>query len=204
LRGRCRHCGSKISLRYPLIELASGILFLSAALNFTGDAEAIVSSFFFFVLLIISIIDFEHMIIPDRISLSFAATSLAVSGVGSLAGKPILPLTGKPGFTDSIVGSFLITAAFVLIEILSRNIFKKEGIGMGDVKLGISIGIYLGPYSLLALFLAYLIGAPLGLYLKYRMKSEYIPFGPFLAMASVLTVFFGERILSWYFSLGGI
>lgn len=204
LRGKCRYCGNQISIRYPLVELLNGILFMLAGIYFKNDVQATICSLFFFLLIVISFIDIEHMIIPDKISLTFALASLGISVFGSIVEKPFLPLIGKPGLIFSIEGVVYLMVAFIVIEALSRKIFNKEGIGMGDIKLGISIGIYLGPYSLLSLFLAYFIGAPLGFYLKYKVKSEYIPFGPFLALGSIITIFFGEAIVRWYFSLAGI
>jgi prepilin signal peptidase PulO-like enzyme (type II secretory pathway) len=193
LKGKCRYCKKKISLQYPLIELATGLLFLSIFIYF-NDLFFIyflflISSF----LIIVFVYDLKHYLIPDRI----IYPAIIIALIYRLIGIYYLP-TSIYGFLFSAFGG---AGFFLLIVLISRG----KWMGIGDIKLAFLIGLLLGyPNTLLGLFLAFLIGAIIGLGLiglrKKTIKSE-LPFGPFLVIGTYLALFFGEKIINWYFNL---
>jgi leader peptidase (prepilin peptidase)/N-methyltransferase len=198
LKGKCRYCGEKISIRYFIVELSSAFLFLLAAVFFESLPEALAAALFVYFLLVISFIDLEHMIIPDVLSLPFFIFSLLFLILSSSFLPSLLPLVGKKGIVSGLSGVLILLAFFLIIDFFSRAYFKKQGIGLGDIKLGLSLGLFLGYYSLLAPLLGYLLMAFFYPFLKNRVKDGYFPFGPFLSAGAVLTVFFGEELISWY------
>ena len=194
LRGKCRHCDAPISIRYPLIELAGGVLFGAAAARFGWSWELPAYVVFFAALLAISAIDLEHYIVPDRISLPLIAVSVPLLGIAAVGEGD------GPAFVRALLGG---VAAFAFLFAL--NIISPRGMGMGDVKLSVSLGMYLGWLGwgevFLGMFLAFLLGALVGVLLiavKLRGRKDFVPFGPFLALGTVITVLWGEPILRWY------
>ena len=196
--GKCRHCKKQISLQYPLVELATGILFSLCGWYFFSNI--LLSVFYFFVsscLVIIFVYDLKHYIIPDQVI--YPAITIAFL-------FRILNLFRISNFEFRISNQFLnyLTAAiiaklfFLIIVLTSRG----RWMGMGDVKLAVFMGLVLGwPKVLAALFLAFLIGAFVSIILiifkKKTLKSK-IPFGPFLAGATIITIFFGDILINWY------
>ncbi len=192
LRGRCRACQSAISWRYPIVEFlhAAGYLFI---LHQFGPAlETILYALFFSSLVAITFIDLAHQIIPDVITLPGIV-------LGLLAGSTVLP----PGPRNAFLGLFFGGGFFYLIAILSLVLLKKEGMGGGDIKLVAMIGAILGWQGvLLTVFFASVLGSVVGLTLifsRLRSRMDPIPFGPFLAIGALLSLFFGNDILDWYF-----
>jgi len=199
LRGRCRHCGGKIFLRYPAVELLTGFLFVGAYLKssyqpvaetfrfpFYGGLKVSATVLFFLsTLILVSFIDLEHKIIPNKVI-------LPATGIGIL-----LILLSRPAWIlESLIGS-LIGGGFLLFIALLR----QEGMGGGDIKLGAFMGIFLGRFTFLALFLGFLAGAVAGIVLillKLKTRKDLIPFGPFLALGGAITLFFGPEIVGWY------
>ena len=204
-KGRCRYCGKPISWQYPLVEFATGIIFL-LIFNFQFSIFNFQNLFTVFYLLIIScfliiifVFDLKHYIIPDKIIYPAIGVALFYNlfeiwdlGFGWSLGF---------GHWDFILAAFLASSFFLAIVLISRG----RGMGMVDVKLAFLIGLILGwPNILVALFLAFLFGAIVGLLLiiisKKTLKSE-IPFGPFLVTGTLIGLFFGDRIIDWYLSL---
>lgn len=194
LRGKCRHCRAPISIRYPLVEVAGAVLFVAVAVRFGWSWELPAYLLFFAALLAISAIDLEHYIVPDRISLPLIAVSVPLLGIAALG-------EGDGGaYVRALLGG---VAAFVFLFAL--NIVSPRGMGMGDVKLSVSLGMYLGWLGwgevLLGMFLAFLLGALVGVLLiavRLRGRKDFVPFGPFLALGTAIAVLWGEPILRWY------
>lgn len=192
LRGRCRRCGNPISSRYPLIELASGSLFLAvfSHLGFQWRAELLPYLFLVTVLLIVSAIDLSKQIIPNRVIYPAIPLGLAAMGAVSLAKGD------SQIFLRSLAGMAIGGLPLALLALL-----LPKGMGMGDAKLAAFTGIFLGFYQLISFFFAFLTGSLTGIILmatgKKGRKSR-IPFGPFLALGTVLTLFFGKRIWGLY------
>jgi leader peptidase (prepilin peptidase)/N-methyltransferase len=193
LRGRCRTCQTPISWRYPLVEILHASGYLSILYRFGPTREALIYAIFFSALTAITFIDLDHQIIPDRITLPGIV-------LGAIAGATVLP----PGPINALIGLVLGGGFFYLIAVLSLAILKKEGMGGGDIKLVAMIGAILGwEEVLLAIFCAAISGSVVGMTLiatKQRDRTEPIPFGPFLAAGAMVSLFWGNDIVEWYFN----
>ncbi len=194
LRGRCRYCKGSISLQYPLVE---GITALSSLFLFMKFGPSLSYLFYFaFVatLICITVIDLYHQIIPDVISLPGI-------GVGLLASLIIPQIT----FFNSLMGILLGGGSLFLVASLYQWIFKREGMGGGDVKLLAMIGAFLGWKAvILTILLSSLIGSITGItimILKGKGFKYAIPFGPFLSLGAVIALFYQNEIIFWYLYL---
>jgi leader peptidase (prepilin peptidase) / N-methyltransferase len=186
LRGRCRHCGLHIPFVYPAVELVTALLLAGCVFAFGLSARAAVAAFFCAVLVAVSAIDLEHRIIPNRIVLPAAAIVLVANTLRDLSPEWVVAGVGASGF--------LLVAALVY----------PAGMGMGDVKLALLMGVALGrtvPVALMAGMVAALIPG-LVLFARHGTKARKmgIPFGPFLALGSVVALFWGHGILHAYLS----
>jgi leader peptidase (prepilin peptidase) / N-methyltransferase len=184
LRGRCRSCGVQISAMYPAVELITAVLVVACVLAFGLTADAAVAACFCAVLVVVSAIDLEHRIIPNVIVLPAAGICLVAQT--ALHPSPEWAL------------SALAACAFLLIAALAY----PGGMGMGDVKLALLMGAVLGrtvPVALMAgMVLALVPSAVLLARHGSRARKMGIPFGPFLALGSVLTLFWGDAVVDWY------
>jgi leader peptidase (prepilin peptidase)/N-methyltransferase len=186
LRGRCRNCRARIPFVYPAVELVTAVLLAGCALAFGLTAEAAIAAFFCLVLVAVSAIDLEHRIIPNRIVLPAAVVVLVANTARDLSPEWTIAALGASGF--------LFAAALAY----------PAGMGMGDVKLALLMGAALGktvPVALLAGMLAAMVPG-LVLIVRHGAKARKmgIPFGPFLALGSVVALFWGHDILHAYFS----
>ncbi|MDD4569628.1 MAG: prepilin peptidase [Tepidanaerobacteraceae bacterium] len=189
LRGRCRKCGARISMRYPLVEFLTGIMFL-ATFNKFGFTFNFLTAIILVICLIISLfIDLEHQIIPDKVVLPTMAAGLLINIVMHWKDLP-----------DYLMGFALGGGIIFLIVVLS-----KGGMGGGDIKLFATVGMFLGlRLTVLAILLSFIFGSIAGLILiilKYKRMKDAIAFGPFIALGSVVSLFMGDRIISWYWGL---
>lgn len=203
LRGRCRYCQKEISWQYPLVELATGLLFVLIVNNqlSTINFQILVSTFYFllstFFLIIIFVYDLKHYIIPDKVIYPAIVVAIVWLGLNSIF------FNSHPKFyllnsIFSALGAALFFWAIVLVS-------KGKWMGLGDIKLAFLMGLFLGfPKILVALFGAFLIGAIIGLGLvatkKKTLESE-VPFAPFLVAGTFIAMFWGESLISWYLSL---
>ena len=213
LRGRCRHCGEPIAVRYPLVEAASGALFLLAALVWGPGLRAVFAAAFFWFLLVLSAIDLDTMRLPNPIVGAMAVLGIAGVLVGEVLAYPALPLhDGAPAGLFAHPTAFAAVGALLGVG-LSGGIAAaygavrgKSGLGMGDVKLLGVIGIYLGPYVLLALLIGSLAGAIGGLVAARgsSLSETRIPFGPWLALGAAVTAIGGDWLLAGYARLIGL
>jgi len=190
LGGRCRDCGRPISWRYPVVELVSGIGYLLLVWRFGVGWQTVVYALLFSSLLVITFIDLDHQIIPDRITLPGMI-------VGLIASSLILPI----GFLDALIGLLLGGALFYGVAVASRG-----GMGGGDIKLIAMIGAFLGwKQALLTILIGALAGSVIGLFLmtfKGKSRKYPVPFGPFLSLGAVVSLFAGPAIWGWYQHLG--
>jgi len=186
LRGRCRECKARIPLIYPGVELVTALLIAGCVLAFGLTGHALVAAFFCAVLVAVSAIDLEHRIIPNRIVLPATVVVLVANTLRDLSPEWALAALGASGF--------LLAAALVY----------PAGMGMGDVKLALLMGAALGKTVSVALMLGMLAAMIPGLVLVARHGTKArkmgIPFGPFLALGSVVALFWGADILDAYFS----
>lgn len=192
LRGRCRACGVRISPRYLAVELLTGALAV-ALWTRLGPTVAFAGYFAFAAALVtITFIDLDHRIIPDVISLPGIVAGLAISFVSPL----VTPL-------DALLGALAGGGVLLTIAFAYQAIRGQEGMGGGDVKLLAMIGAFLGWQSVfVTLMVASLIGSLIGVALMIYQRADAklaIPFGPFLAGGALVYLFFGDRILAFYF-----
>ncbi len=192
LRGKCRHCKEKISLIYPAVELLSGLLFLSLYLKYGLSWEFAAGLFLFSSLLVIFFIDLKYQLIPDVIILP-----------GIIVGFIFSFLLKLPPFLESLIGFFVGGGLLYFMAIFGDKLFKKESMGGGDIKLAAMLGTFLGwKMVLMVIFLASLLGAIVGIifiiFSKRMRGKRLIPFGPFLAIATLLTIFFGNQLIELY------
>jgi leader peptidase (prepilin peptidase)/N-methyltransferase len=187
LRGRCRSCRTPIAWRYPAVELVTALLVAACFLDFGVTAAALVASFFCAVLVVLSAIDVEHRILPDRIVLPSAAVVLVAQ-------------TALHPSVEWVLGAFG-ASFFLFVAVLAY----PRGMGMGDVKLALLLGAMLGrtvPVGLMLGMLAALVPAAVLLARHGSAARKMgIPFGPFLALGSVVTLFVGDRLLDVYLGL---
>lgn len=188
-KGKCRGCSAPVSPLYPTMELLTGVLFAGSPLLVGWSEELIIAFALNSLLVIITVTDLSYMVIPDRILLFFAVVFL------------ILHLF-FPTITwwDAISGAAVGFSSLLFIAIISRG-----GMGGGDIKLFAVIGLAIGVKSvLLSLFFATLYGAIVGIlfiFIGVFEKGKPVPFGPFIALGTLTAFFFGDGILSWYFTL---
>jgi len=196
LRGRCRVCHEKISFRYFAVELISAVSFLILYMNFGLNYIFWIYSLLTFSLIVVTFIDLEFQIIPDRISLVgiFVGIVLSVSFPGLQNA-----FTWKKAFLNSIIGALAGGGLIYLTGVLGQLAFKKESMGGGDVKLMAMLGAFLG-WKIVALifFLAPFFGAPIGIYMKFVKKEDIIPYGPYISLASFVAMVWGHKILSLF------
>ncbi len=189
LRGRCRHCGIRISAQYPLVELATGLLFLTAYITW-GISWHTASMWVFLALLAaVSVVDMQHRIIPDQMLLT-----------GTILGLPLVLLTSVSHLINGVIGFFAAGLLLLAIAFVSRG-----GMGGGDIKLSAVMGLFLGWQGvLIALFLSFLIGGLAGIFLLItgtRGRKDAIPFGPCLALGGLIAAFYGQQIITGYLKL---
>ncbi len=192
LRGHCRNCKTQISPKYPLIEAGTAILFLVFFWRYGLTTTTVGFWLFCACLVAVFFIDLEHKIIPDKITLP----GIVVGLVLALASDHI-------DIVSSILGVLAGGGGFLLIGLLGQKLFKKESLGGGDVKLAAMMGAFIGP---LRIFLVFFLSAVLGLLVSVvvlmvssRFRRErMLPFGPFLVLAALLVVFYGQEVIEWY------
>jgi len=197
LRGRCRDCGEPIAIRYPLIELASGLLFLGAAINFGWSLATLFYGLLLVALLVLSIIDIEEEWLPWVITFPMTAIGLLGSALGAT-----LP------FIDSLIGGAAGLAFFGFVALFGL-IVKRETMGGGDIVFGLMAGTFLGwEMTFFMIFLACFLGLVVNFHLVVfvvlrflrilRREREIKPiiFGPFLSVGTALVIFWGDEILS--------
>ena len=198
LKGKCRNCGERISIRYPMVELLNGILYLLVLFFFGAGWHLLFLFAFVSAMIVITLIDIEFQIIPDVITLPGIIIGILSSSF--LLPDPLLGINPSEtivGFTNSLFGILLGGGLFYLIAVVS-----KGGMGGGDIKMMAMVGAFMGWKSvLLVTFIASLTGSIVGIFLilfKGKGRKAKVPFGPFLALGSIITLFFGGNIIRWY------
>lgn len=191
LRGRCRSCKVAISPRYPLIEALSAALAVAVVLTQRTTAEIVLGLTLIAVLVPVSLIDLEHRIIPNRITLPAALAAVAIGCALDLRGVPEQLIAGAGA------GGFLLFFALAY----------PRGMGMGDVKLAAVLGLFLGRSVAVAILAGVLLGTIVGALVMARVGVEKgrktaVPFGPFLAIGGVIGLLAGPAIVHWYLHAG--
>jgi leader peptidase (prepilin peptidase) / N-methyltransferase len=187
LRGKCRGCGERISIRYPLVELACGALWLAAVLVWGAEWQALVMAVFFTLLLGIALTDLSHYIIPDAFSIG-----------GLVIGLALAFLPGGLTIVQAAIGAVVGFGLLFLVAWVGEWIFRKPAMGGGDIKMMAMVGAFLGPVGVvLTIFLGALLGSlifgPISL-----KTGKLVPFGIFLALGALVTAVWGAAMIDWY------
>jgi len=195
LRGKCRYCKHRIPLTYPLVELITGALLVLLWRYHGFSLSFLHYSILLLFLLPITFIDLNHKLILNVLTFPGMAIGIALSlGLGLKTIPQVL--------TGLVLGGGFLW----LVGRLGKSIFKQESMGGGDIKLGAMIGVFIGPEVLIALFLAFFLALPviaIGLSSGRMRLGSTLPFGPFIALATVVIVCFGPVLYQVYFSLLG-
>ncbi|TMH54377.1 MAG: prepilin peptidase [Betaproteobacteria bacterium] len=193
LRGRCSACAAPISARYPFIELLTGALTIAAVLRFGVTPTAAAACLLIWSLIALTFIDFDTQLLPDSITLPLLWSGLLANVVGFVPGVSL---------RDAVVGAIAGYVALWTIYWLFKLVRGKEGMGYGDFKLLAALGAWLGWQMLpLIVLLSSFVGALIGIGLVvFRGRDHQIPlaFGPYLAIAGVIALFFGRSLVSLY------
>jgi leader peptidase (prepilin peptidase) / N-methyltransferase len=192
LLGRCRACRAPISWRYPVVEAANGLLWLALAVLQGPRPRTFVAMALVTALLVLGLIDLDHQILPDAITLPGIAAGLLAS---FLPGSDVRPLAAA----GAAAGGWL---AFAAVAKAYERVRGIEGLGQGDWKMAAMLGAFLGwTGMLLAVLLASVAGTAVGLFavaLRGRDMRYALPLGTFLSAGGITVVFLGEAILGWY------
>jgi leader peptidase (prepilin peptidase)/N-methyltransferase len=215
LGGKCRACKSKISRLYPLVELLTAMLFTGCFYAFGLSVEAAKWATFSALMIVLVFTDLRERILPDVVNYTGFALGLAFSLVSKPLDGTALWMAGRVfdfpppapvvSLVDALLGAALGSGLLWLVSEAYFRLRHREGMGMGDVKMMLLVGAFLGvKRTLLTIFAGSLIGSLLGVgfMLARRKDSTYeLPFGTFLGMAALLVMFFGTPLVSWYQSL---
>ncbi len=197
LRGKCAHCGEPISIRYPVVEILGAVLCAFALVMLQTPPAILGALIFSFCLLALVCIDLEHYLLPDLITLPLMWCGLLFNISGVFADLPSAVI-------GAVAGYLALWSVFHVFKLITG----KEGLGYGDFKLAAAIGAWLGWQMLpLVILLASVIGAVVGgiyLAVSRRGRDHPIPFGPFLAGAGWVAMFWGEQILGAYLQFAGL
>ena len=193
LRGRCRTCGKRVSIQYPLVEMAVAAIWLGMALWQGPGLEAVRGAVLLTLLLGIAIIDGRHRIIPDQLSLGGAAAGLLFA-----AWPEGMPLT------SALIGAAVAYAFMWLIKLGGEAAFRKPALGVGDIHMMAMIGAFVGlGGALLTILLGSVLGLVIGVPIawmqgKLEAQGTYLPLGTFLAMGAAVAYLWGGPIIDWY------
>ncbi len=189
LKGKCRHCGERISARYPLVELFTGGIFALLFWRYGISVDFIKYATLSCVLISAGFIDIDHRIIPDKLNL-----------FGFITGIIFLFIPNSISIKSSLLG-FLVGGGFLFIVAL----VSRGAMGGGDIKLFAVIGLFLGmEKTLLALFLTFLLGGVVGIILiatKLKTRKDYIPFGPFISIGAFIAIMWYNNLIMYYFNI---
>jgi leader peptidase (prepilin peptidase)/N-methyltransferase len=214
LQGKCRYCRRPISLQYPLVELLSGLAFYACAAEWGLTSPTFVNSIFLSAILVLVFTDYHHQILPnvltlpgaitgfllspfqDRVFFADAVSSHLAALIPSNITRTLLPWTG------SLLGAIVGGGALFLVASAYQWVRKRQGLGMGDIKMMAMVGAFLGWRSAgLTIFFGSFLGGIAGILLILfggRTLQTKLAFGTFLGVASAICVFFGEAIIRWY------
>lgn len=191
LKGRCRNCGSKIFIQYPVVEFLTGLIYVIIYLIYGFSIQFLIYIILLSALIIITFIDLNEKIVPDVISLPGIVIGLILSF--------FVPYIS---FINSALGVLVGGGIILIIGLVGLAIFKKEAMGGGDIKLVAMIGAFLGwRYIIISIFLGFFLGALIGIILilsRIKSREDVVPFGPFIVLGSIITLLWGEQIISWY------
>jgi leader peptidase (prepilin peptidase)/N-methyltransferase len=187
LRGACRSCGERISVRYPLVEAGTGLLCALVVVAKGADADALLGLALVLLLVPVTLIDLDHRIIPNRLML-----------IGAVVAPALVLLTAPDDILEHVIAGAAAGGFFALFAFA-----YPRGMGMGDVKLAAVLGLFLGRAAGPAVFVALVSGTLVGALVIARKgaregRKTAVPFGPFLALGGVVALFAGDTMVDWY------
>lgn len=195
LRGHCRGCGNAISPRYPIVEILCGLLAWALYLRFGPTLEFVGFALFSYLLVALTYIDLDHQLLPDRLTLPGL-------GIGLIAAPLIHAHEPLEAFGDALLGALVGGGILYLVAWSYEKAAGREGMGGGDIKFLAMIGAFLGWQGvLLTLFLGSIVGSVIGVAVMVARREDSklaLPFGPFLAIGALITLFQGDAIVAWY------
>jgi len=197
LRGRCRHCGNPISVRYPLVELACGLLFAGFAIRFGAHVELVAYLYLAAVGLALAMIDFDHKRLPDVLTLPSYPVAIVLLGLAA-----VLDHRGHTPFVRALLAGAALYAFYEVIGFI-----QPRGMGGGDIKLSGVLGLYLGWLGwgelVVGAFAAFLIGAVVSIALVLFAgagRKTKVPFGPFMLLGTLVGIYAGHAVAHAYTS----
>jgi leader peptidase (prepilin peptidase) / N-methyltransferase len=207
LRGKCRDCGSGISIQYPAVELLTAITGWILLTVFPFNAVFFAYWVFVWILIVITFIDLKYQLVPDVLSLPGILVGLAVSSFIGVSG---IRFSG-PALLNSLAGVLAGAGSIYLMDVFGRLAFPAKAkaaggaVGFGDVKLMAMIGAFIGwKLVILTFFLAPIFGIFFGIYVYLKEKQNVIPYGPFLSMGAFVSLLYGNKIISWLLPFGRV
>ncbi len=187
LKGKCRHCGKRISRQYPIIEALVGLMWAAAVLWSGPTLHALAAAVLGTILLGIAITDARHYLIPDEFTWGGLVLGLAISLGG-----------GVPGFLQAVLGAGAGLALLYAVAVIGKWVFKEEAMGGGDIKMMAMVGSFVGWKGvLLTIFAGALLGTLIFVPLSFK-KKKLVPFGVFLAVGAAVTFLFRDTVIDWY------
>ncbi len=197
LRGKCSTCGEAIPWRYPMVELLGGVILASSFWFWGLSASAASTALFAYLMLALALIDVDHRILPNVITIPGAVVGVLLSFVDA-----------RVAWQDSLIGAVAGAGLLYLVAFVYLKARGREGMGMGDVKMMLLVGAFLGwQGALMTIFIGSLLGSVVGaLFITLSRKGwEYaLPFGTFLAAAAVLVSYRAAEIFAWYWRTFGV
>lgn len=191
LRGKCRACPAKISIRYPLVELLMAVLFVAVFYKFQWTWFTAEVLLFTFGLVTVSFIDLDHMILPDKLTLP----GIAIGLIGAL-------INPERVFLDAIIGVLIGGGFLYAVAYLYFVVTRRDGMGGGDIKLLAWVGAVLGWQAIpLVVLVSCVVGSVIGLGIAASTKGGLrmaIPFGPYIVIAAFVYIFTGNKLIDWY------
>lgn len=191
LKGQCRYCGGKVSVRHPAIEFVTGILYLMISIRYDLSLEFIKFIVFISILIVIGMIDYDTTDVYFATTLTGLVAGIVFLGIYIYSGIPI---------ESYIFGGILGGGLLLIISVIT-----KGGMGLGDAEICLVCGAFLGiKLTTIMLFLSFIIGSITGIILiasGKKSRKDYIPFGPFIVISAIITIFLGEKVWLLYTSL---
>ena len=195
LKGRCRTCGTKISVRYPLVEFLEGLLFLLVYAFFGFSWMTPLMWCFFAFLTVVFFIDLDHKIIPNTLVIFGCVIGILPAVYQWVEGYP---LYYSHNFMEPFISMLVPPVLMLLMSLFSLLIFRKNGMGMGDIKIYLPIGLFLGwQLALMSIWFAFFLGGIFGLvwiFILRKSKTDMIPFAPFIVIGTIVSVILGKNI----------
>lgn len=203
LKGKCRFCGRKISYRYPLVEFMTGIIFFVVYLKYGFSFDLVKYLIFSSLIIVIGLIDLDTTDVYTSTIIFGIISAVTLIIIGYVLYK--MNLNTNFSVVNCILGGAIGAGFILFIMVLAHIVFKANGMGSGDIEICFVCGMFLGVKSIIfMLFLSVLVGGIIGILLVLlgkKKKTDYIPFGPFIALSSIISILFGQEIINWYLGM---